>query len=207
VVEHPLSSNQNQKWSLECIYHVKYPFQSLSPFSHQITISSYPTNKHTSNQSNRQKMTWNKVEDEISIELINKNHKSDQIITHHKIGEMKSEIKWKKFWSNHHKIPKHDYLIKMRWKLWAFIIKFISNLSILQNLSHNPPTIFQDQNDHFLLQYLLLFYPTIMKREMKELEIDLTSFLKNGSALASINTFATSFLLWYDATIRGVYPF
>ena len=46
-------------------------------------------------------MTRNKVKDEISIELVNENHKSDQIITHypssqnsyHKIGEMKSEIK------------------------------------------------------------------------------------------------------------------
>ena len=66
------------KSNWEWIYHVKYPFQSLSPFSHHITISSYPTNKHTSNQSNRQKMTWNK--DEISIELVNENHKSDQII-------------------------------------------------------------------------------------------------------------------------------
>jgi len=27
-------------------------------------------------------MTWNKLEDEISIELVNENHKSDQIITH-----------------------------------------------------------------------------------------------------------------------------
>jgi len=55
----------------------------------------------------------------------------------------------------------------MRWKLWDFIIKFISNLLILQNLSHNPPIIFQDQNDPFLLQYLLLFYPTNMKRKWK----------------------------------------
>jgi len=42
---------------------------------------------------------------------------------------------------------------------------------------------------------------------MKELEIDPTSlFLKNGSALASINTFATSFLLLADALMRGVVP-
>jgi len=43
---------------------------------------------------------------------------------------------------------------------------------------------------------------------MEELEIDLTSlFLKNGSAPASINTFAFSILLFLDAYMRGVYPY
>jgi len=43
--------------------------------------------------------------------------------------------------------------------------------------------------------------------EVEELEIDLTySFLKNGLALASINTFATSIWLWYDAFKRSVHP-
>jgi len=43
---------------------------------------------------------------------------------------------------------------------------------------------------------------------MKELEINLTLLsLKNGSALASINTFATSLLLLTDANMRGVHPF
>jgi len=45
---------------------------------------------------------------------------------------------------------------------------------------------------------------------MKELEIDLTFlFLKNGLALASINTFTFSILVWLflTASIRGVYPF
>jgi len=83
----------------------------------------------------------------------------------------------------------------MRWKLRDFIIKFISNLSILQNLSHNPPIIFQEQNNSILLPIQLLFYPTIMKekKELEELEIDLTLlFLKNGSALASINNLMIS---------------
>jgi len=43
---------------------------------------------------------------------------------------------------------------------------------------------------------------------MEELEIDLTSLsLKNGSALASINIFATSILFSIDALMRGVDPF
>jgi len=83
----------------------------------------------------------------------------------------------------------------MRWN-YGNISSNSSNLSILQNLSHNPSIIFQNKNNPLLLQYLLLFYPTIMKRKwkvMEELEIDLTlSSLKNGLALASINTFATS---------------
>ena len=45
------------------------------------------------------------------------------------------------------------------------ITKFISNLSVHQNLSHIPPIIFQDQNNPFLLHDLLLFYPTNMKRD------------------------------------------
>ena len=74
------------KWSLEWIYHLKYLFQSLSPFSRQITISSYPTNKQT-HQTNQTDKKWHeiKVEDEISIELVNENHKSDQIKTHKSI--------------------------------------------------------------------------------------------------------------------------
>jgi len=55
----------------------------------------------------------------------------------------------------------------MRWKLRDFIIKFILNLSILQNLPHNHPILFQDQNTPFVLQYLLLFYPTSMKMNVK----------------------------------------
>jgi len=43
---------------------------------------------------------------------------------------------------------------------------------------------------------------------MKELEIDLTSkSLKDGSALASINTFTISILWLIDALMRGVLPF
>jgi len=40
----------------------------------------------------------------------------------------------------------------------------LSNLSILQNLSHIPPKILQHQNYSFLWPDLLLFYPTNMKR-------------------------------------------
>jgi len=43
---------------------------------------------------------------------------------------------------------------------------------------------------------------------MEELEIDLTSIsLKNGSAPASINTFAFSISLFVDVTMRGVPPY
>jgi len=46
------------------------------------------------------------------------------------------------------------------------------------------------------------------EKEMEELEIDLTSlFLKNGSALTSINTFATSIWFLDDACMRGVHPY
>jgi len=45
--------------------------------------------------------------------------------------------------------------------------KFISNLSIPQNLPHIPPTIFQTQNDCILWPNLLLFYPTNMKRNRR----------------------------------------
>jgi len=46
------------------------------------------------------------------------------------------------------------------------------------------------------------------EQEMEEVEIDLTSLsLKNGSALASINTFAFSMRLLIDELMRGVNPF
>ena len=65
-------------------------------------------------------MPRNKVEDEISIELVNKNHKSDQIITHHpssqnhiiKLERLNQKSNERNFDpTNHHKIPKHDYMI------------------------------------------------------------------------------------------------
>ena len=76
-------------------------FQISLPISHTIFSSdkhlllSNQSNTHQTNQTDRK---LHKVEDEISIELVNENHKSDQIITHHpksyhKIGEIKSEIK------------------------------------------------------------------------------------------------------------------
>ena len=72
---------------------------SLTIFSshHHLLLS----NQQTHIKSIKQTENENKVENEISIESVNENHKSDQITTHnpssqksyHKIGEMKSEIK------------------------------------------------------------------------------------------------------------------
>ena len=54
------------KWNWEWIFHVKYPFQSLSPFSHQITISSYPTNTHQTNQTDRK---WHEIRFKMKSQL------------------------------------------------------------------------------------------------------------------------------------------
>ena len=94
--------------------------------------------------------------------------------------------------TNHHKIPKHDYLIN-EMEIMSFYHQIhLKPFNPSKSLSYSSKNLSRSEWPSSLAISLAVL-PYKHEKKMKELEIDLTLLsLKNGSALASIHSFVTS---------------